>query len=78
MKVQTTPSASGTREAGARAARFVGRPLDDRRRAGYLERYDATPERFGPPAPPDPERDRKRTGHHVEPDGQTAATVHAP
>ena len=21
---------------------------------GYLERYDATPERFGPPAPPDP------------------------
>ena len=45
---------------------------------GYLERYDAEPERFGPPAPPDPDRDRKRTGHHVEPDGQTAATVHAP
>ena len=44
----------------------------------YLERYDAEPERYGPPAPPDPERDRKRTGHHVEPDGQTAATVHAP
>ena len=40
--------------------------------------YDAEPERFGPPAPPDPQRDRKRTGHHVEPDGQTAATVHAP
>ena len=46
--------------------------------AGYLERYGAHPERFGPPAPPDPDRDRKRTGHHVEPDGQTAATVHAP
>jgi predicted molibdopterin-dependent oxidoreductase YjgC len=44
----------------------------------YLERYDAAPERYGPQAPPDPERDRKRTGHHVEPDGQTAATVHAP
>ena len=44
----------------------------------YLERYDAVPERYGPQAPPDPERDRKRTGHHVEPDGQTAATVHAP
>jgi predicted molibdopterin-dependent oxidoreductase YjgC len=44
----------------------------------YLERYEARPERYGPPAPPDPERDRKRTGHHVEPDGQTAATVHAP
>jgi predicted molibdopterin-dependent oxidoreductase YjgC len=46
--------------------------------AGYLARYDARPERYGPPAPPDPDRDRKRTGHHEEPDGQTAATVHAP
>jgi len=44
----------------------------------YLSRYDARPERYGPPAPPDPERDSKRTGHHEEPDGQTAATVHAP
>ena len=46
--------------------------------AGYLERYEADPARYGPPAPPDPDRDRKRTGHHIEPDGQTAATVHAP
>jgi predicted molibdopterin-dependent oxidoreductase YjgC len=45
---------------------------------GYLERYDARPERHGPPAPPDPARDAKRTGHHAEPDGQTAATVYAP
>ncbi len=45
---------------------------------GYLADYDAQPERFGPPAPPDPERDRKRAGHHVEPDGQTAATVAGP
>jgi predicted molibdopterin-dependent oxidoreductase YjgC len=45
---------------------------------GYLGRYDARPERYGPPAPPDRERDGKRTGHHEEPDGQTAATVHAP
>src|SRR5450755_1289242 len=44
----------------------------------YLQRYDAHPERYGPPAPPDAERDRKRTGHHETPDGQTAATVHAP
>jgi predicted molibdopterin-dependent oxidoreductase YjgC len=44
----------------------------------YLERYDADPERYGPPAPPDPDRDRRRTGHHEEPDGQTAATVHSP
>lgn len=45
---------------------------------GYLERYDAEPERFGPPALPDPDRDAKRTGHHVEPDGLTAATVYVP
>ena len=44
----------------------------------YCDEYEAQPERFGPPAPPDPLRDRKRTGHHVEPDGLTAATVHAP
>jgi predicted molibdopterin-dependent oxidoreductase YjgC len=44
----------------------------------YLERYGARPERYGPPAPPDPDRDRKRTGHHIEPDGLTAATVSAP
>jgi predicted molibdopterin-dependent oxidoreductase YjgC len=46
--------------------------------AGYLERYDADPERYGPPAPPDPDRDRRRTGFHEEPDGQTAATVRSP
>ena len=45
---------------------------------GYLELYQARPERYGPPAPPDPARDHKRTGHHERPDGQTAATVHAP
>ena len=45
---------------------------------GYLERYDAAPERFGPPASPSDGRDRARTGHHVEPDGLTAATVHQP
>src|SRR5664279_1222045 len=44
----------------------------------YLKRYDAHPERYGPPAPPDTERDHKRTGHHLTPDGQTAATVHTP
>ena len=44
----------------------------------YLARYDAEPERFGPPAPPAVDRDRARTGHHVEPDGRTAATVHQP
>jgi predicted molibdopterin-dependent oxidoreductase YjgC len=44
----------------------------------YLKRYDGKPERYGPPAPPDPERDRRHAGHHERPDGQTAATVHVP
>jgi predicted molibdopterin-dependent oxidoreductase YjgC len=44
----------------------------------YVKQYGAEPDRYGPPAAPDPERDRKRAGHHEEPDGQTAATVHAP
>ena len=29
---------------------------------GYLERYDAAPERFGPPAPPSADRDRRPDG----------------
>jgi predicted molibdopterin-dependent oxidoreductase YjgC len=45
---------------------------------GYLGRYDAEPERFGPPAPPSDARDRARTGHHTAPDGRTAATVQQP
>jgi predicted molibdopterin-dependent oxidoreductase YjgC len=44
----------------------------------YLRRYDADSARYGPPAAPDTGRDRRRTGHHEEPDGQTAATVHQP
>ena len=44
----------------------------------YLERYHAQPERYGPPATPDPERDHRHAGHHERPDGQTAATVHGP
>jgi predicted molibdopterin-dependent oxidoreductase YjgC len=44
----------------------------------YLKRYDGKPERYGPPAPPDPHRDHKHAGHHARPDGQTAATVYAP
>ena len=46
--------------------------------AGYIERYEARPARYGPPAPPDHGRDRRRPGSHAEPDGQTAATVAGP
>jgi len=47
---------------------------------GYLERYGADPERFGPPAPPADEGHREQAlpGHHHEPDGQTAASVAQP
>ena len=44
----------------------------------YLERYEAAPERYGPPAAPDPDREHHRPGHHIVPDGQTAATVAGP
>jgi predicted molibdopterin-dependent oxidoreductase YjgC len=44
----------------------------------YVGQYGADAERYGPPAPPDPDRDKKRAGHHEAPDGQTAATVHQP
>jgi predicted molibdopterin-dependent oxidoreductase YjgC len=44
----------------------------------YLRRYDGQPERYGPPAPPDPQRDHRRTGYHELPDGDTAATVASP
>ena len=43
---------------------------------GYVERYEAAPDRFGPPAAPTDYP--ARTGHHLVPDGRTAATVHQP
>ena len=47
---------------------------------GYMERYDAKPERFGPPAPSAPagERDAARPGHHHPPHNDHAATVGQP
>ena len=65
-------------QARAGVPRVVRRPSTAPDAEAYCEEYDGQPERYGPPAPPDPLRDRKRTGHHVEPDGLTAATVHAP
>jgi predicted molibdopterin-dependent oxidoreductase YjgC len=46
---------------------------------GYLERYGAKPERYGPTAPPsaEGERDAARAGHHHPTDGSTE-TVHQP
>ena len=59
--------------------RLVGRPVDHARaRRTTSSATTRDPARYGPPAPPDAERDRRRTGHHEEPDGQTAATVRQP
>jgi NADP-reducing hydrogenase subunit HndD len=44
----------------------------------YIARYEATPERFGPPAEPDHNRDHAHPGHHVPPQDGYAATVAQP
>jgi predicted molibdopterin-dependent oxidoreductase YjgC len=58
---------------------LAGPALPDGSIAGYLERYEADPARFGAPAPPAEagERDRRQPGHHHEPDA-AAETVHQP
>ncbi len=79
MKVKT--DSERVRHSRRLVLEFLSSSVDlseTRAAAGYMSRYAADPARYGPPAPPDPLRDRKRTGHHEEPDGQTAATVHAP
>ena len=45
---------------------------------GWMSEYGCDPDRFGPPAPPVTDRDRRRTGHHHPADGMVAETVHQP
>lgn len=47
---------------------------------GFMERYDAKPERFGTPAPPTEagDRDSRHTGHHHAPTDELAETVAQP
>jgi predicted molibdopterin-dependent oxidoreductase YjgC len=47
---------------------------------GYIDRYEADPARYGPPAPAAAagERDAHEAGHHPAPDVDTAQTVHQP
>ena len=66
-------------QARARAAGVVGRPLDDAGRArATWSGTTRSPSASARRRRPTPSATGKRTGHHVEPDGQTAATVHAP
>lgn len=48
--------------------------------AGWMERYGARPERFGPSAAPHTAdaRDHAHAGHHQAPSGAEASTVHQP
>jgi predicted molibdopterin-dependent oxidoreductase YjgC len=43
---------------------------------GWLHQYEARPDRFGPPAAPTGDRDRRHAGHHHEPLPGGAETVH--
>ena len=47
--------------------------LSDAKR--WMDRYGCDPDRYGPPAEPQTDRDARRAGHHHDPDGLTAETV---
>ena len=59
---------------------LAGPAAPDRTVAGYLDRYGANPDRYGPAAGPAAAggRDTLDAGHHHAPDGQHAGTVAQP
>ena len=57
-------------------ASSVDLSLVDESIQAWMEEYECEPERFGPPAPPTDDRDRRHAGHHQFPTGETAETVH--
>ena len=59
-------------------ASSVDLSLVDESIQAWMEEYECEPERFGPPAPPTDDRDRRHAGHHPPPTGDTAETVHQP
>jgi NADP-reducing hydrogenase subunit HndD len=46
--------------------------------ARWMTDYGVDAQRYGPPAPPADDRDRRHAGHHHAPDGTTAETVAQP
>lgn len=57
-------------------ASSVDMSLVDESTRRWMERYGCDSERFGPLAGPATDRDRRHAGHHHEPDGSMAETVH--
>lgn len=61
---------------------FLGSSVDlsqaDAEVTAWFTRYGADPSRYGPPSPPQHDRDQRRPGHHHQPDGATAETVEQP
>ncbi len=64
--------------AGARVPGLLRRPLDHARGAALPRAVRREARALRPAGAARPRARRKRTGHHVEPDGQTAATVAVP
>ena len=52
--------------------------LVDEQTARWMNYYGCDPDRYGPPARPVEDRDKRLAGHHHVGDGKTAETVHQP
>ena len=59
-------------------ASSVDMDLVDEGVKSWMRRLDCVPGRFGPPAVPVTDRDQRHAGHHDEPGGEAAETVHQP
>jgi predicted molibdopterin-dependent oxidoreductase YjgC len=59
-------------------ASSVDLSLAGREVKGWLDQYEARPDRFGLPAPPTGDRDRRHAGHHRQASGTYVETVHQP
>ena len=69
------------RHSRKRVARFLASSSTSHCRAevkGWIDQYDARPERFGPAGGPFTDRDHRHPGHHDRVDGAVAETVHQP
>jgi predicted molibdopterin-dependent oxidoreductase YjgC len=59
-------------------ASSVNLTLVDQTTRDWMDCYGVDSSRFGPPGPPNSDRDHRRAGHHGAVDGDSAETVHQP